>query len=52
MNVRELIEKLSKIDSNKTVYLDDGSDYYDFSGLSYDDNNDVQLYIVGGDEKA
>lgn len=52
MKVKELIEKLSLVDGAKTVYLDDGSGYFDFSGLSYDDNNDIQLYIVDGDEKA
>ncbi len=53
MKVRELIAKLSKVDGDNTVYLDDAEgNYRDFSGLSYDDNGAVQLYIVADDPKA
>ena len=57
MKVKELIEKLQKVDGNNTVYLlGDGKhakgDYYDFTGISFDDNNDVQLYIIPGDKEA
>lgn len=52
MKVRELIEKLSKVDGGRTMYLEHGEDYYDFSGLSYDDNADVQLYVAADDRKA
>lgn len=55
MKATTLIKKLSEIitlNPDANVYLDDAKDYYDFTGFSSDDNNDIQLFISGGDKKA
>ncbi len=55
MKIEDLIQKLQEIsmlNPNATVYIDDQEYYYDFTGFSVDDNTDVQLYIVSGDEQA
>lgn len=46
MKVKELIKKLQEADGENTATIDG----IDFSGLSYDDNNDIELYIAGGDK--
>ena len=46
MKVKELIKKLKEVDGENIVVING----VDFSGLSYDDNNDVELYLVYGDK--
>ena len=48
MTVKELIKQLTQVDGNNIVYID----YKNFTGISFDDNNDVQLYPVAGDKDA
>jgi len=48
MKVKELIKQLKQVNSNNTVYIG----YKDFTGISFDDNNDIQLYPVAGDKDA
>jgi len=54
MKLKDLIARLQRIDIDEfnTVYLHTTSGIFNFSGFSVDDKNDVQLYIVHGDEKA
>lgn len=53
MKVKDLIKKLSQVDGGKTVYLNGQKcDWVDFTGISFDDNNDVTLYEVSGDKPA
>lgn len=52
MKVKDLIKELQKTSPENTVYLDDGSLSYDFSGVSFDDNADVNLFIAAGDPEA
>lgn len=55
MKIDELIQRLQEIsmlNPNAIVYIDDQECNYDFTGFSVDDNTDVQLYIVTGDEPA
>lgn len=46
MKVKELIKKLKEVDGENNVVING----YDFSGLSFDDNNDIELYIAGDDK--
>ncbi len=52
MKVGELIKKLSEVSPDRTVFLVDGNTSYDFSGLSHDDNCDIQIYRVSDDREA
>lgn len=57
MKAKELIRKLEdvcEINPDSNVYILDGEAgfYFDFSGFSVDDNNDVTLDILTGDEPA
>ena len=45
MTVKDLIHKLEQTDGNKTVTIEG----YNFTGVGFDDNNGVELYIAGGD---
>lgn len=53
MLVKDLILKLQETDKNNNVFIrgNDGL-CYDFNGLSYDDINDIELYIVSGDKEV
>ena len=53
MKVKELIKYLKAVDGDRTVFIaGEKVDYVDFSGVSYDDNGDIQLYEVSGDKPA
>ncbi len=52
MKVMDLIKKLGEVDGNSTVYLSTATGIFDFTGLSYDDNNDIEIYVVGGDKES
>lgn len=53
MKVKELIKKLQEVGNDRTVFIHDkDGNPVDFSGLSYDDDCDIQLYIIGGDNPA
>ena len=43
MKIKDLIKELKKVDGDNTVYLVDGNAIFDFSGVSFDDNNDIEL---------
>ncbi|MCP4051430.1 MAG: hypothetical protein GY730_12085 [bacterium] len=51
IKVKELQERLSQANPNNTVVINNNNTYYDFSGLSFDDNNDIELYVTGNDKK-
>ena len=52
MKVFELIVKLQQVNPNNTVYLECKKFIFDFTGVGFDDNNDVSLYVAGGDKEA
>lgn len=53
MKVKELIKQLKQVSEEQTVYLHGAkSDYVDFTGISFDDINDIILYEVEGDNPA
>ena len=52
MKVKDLIEKIQQVDQDSTVFINTDIGVFNFSGLSVDDNNDIELYIVHGDEEA
>lgn len=53
MKVSDLISKLQEVDGKNNVFLRDDSGYcYDFSGISFDDLNDIELYIACGDQEV
>ena len=45
MLVSDLIIKLQQVDGNNKVYIDDGRNFFDFTGVSFDDNDDIRLFI-------
>lgn len=48
MKVKELIKQLQQVSGENTVYIDNKN----FSGISFDDNNDIQLYPVADDKDS
>lgn len=52
MKVAQLIKELLKAKPDSNVFLSTDTDYYDFTGVSFDDNSDINLYIVADDKKA
>ena len=52
MKVKELIERLRLTDSDNEVYMVTESSIWEFSGVSYDDIGDVQLFVTCDDKEA
>jgi len=51
--VKELIRQLRQVDGDRTVWLMDGDNgFFDFSGIDFDDVNDVSLFRIPGDKEA
>ena len=53
MKVSELIKKLelgeqTKPNAEVVIYCQELDGYTGDIGISYDDNNDIELYIIGG----
>lgn len=52
MKVRDLIKRLLDTPMDSTVFIQTEENFYDFTGFSIDDLNDVQLYVAIGDKEA
>ena len=51
MKVSDLLKKLETMDSDAIIYLFNGSDYFDFTGIQMDDNGNYDFYIAESDSE-
>ena len=53
MKVKELIKQLQQVGGDNNVFIRGyGLSCYDFTGLSFDDLNDVELFITVEDKEV